>query len=103
MYNVNLTLFSLCGILLSLLLHVCLLSSLPQNMLAGLGELLDVAKDVLDVLVNDELQGWTLRQQRACIGAPDDTSLEQLEKWYTHPRQMAYTHTHTHTHTQTHI
>ncbi|XP_067101460.1 signal transducer and activator of transcription 2 isoform X1 [Osmerus mordax] len=54
-----------------------------KSMLAGLGELLDVAKDLLDVLVNDELQGWQLRQQRACIGAPDDTSLEQLEKWFT--------------------
>lgn len=44
--------------------------------------LLDVAEDLLCVLVREELVQWQRRQQKACIGAPDSTCLDQLEKWY---------------------
>lgn len=47
--------------------------------------LLDVAEDLLCVLVREELVQWQRRQQKACIGAPDSTCLDQLEKWYSSP------------------
>uniref|UniRef100_A0A4W5KVL4 Signal transducer and activator of transcription n=1 Tax=Hucho hucho TaxID=62062 RepID=A0A4W5KVL4_9TELE len=52
-------------------------------MLSGIGVLLDGAEELLCVLVREELVQWQRRQQKACIGAPDSTCLDQLEKWFT--------------------
>ncbi|XP_014022633.1 signal transducer and activator of transcription 1-alpha/beta isoform X3 [Salmo salar] len=54
-----------------------------QSMLSGVGLLLDDAEEVLFVLVREELVQWQRRHQKACIGAPDSTCLDQLEKWFT--------------------
>lgn len=35
--------------------------------------------------IKDELEGWKRRQQISCIGAPENTDLEPLEKWYDRP------------------
>lgn len=32
--------------------------------------------------MQNELVEWQRRQQKACIGAPDDVCLDQLENWY---------------------
>ncbi|XP_064408459.1 LOW QUALITY PROTEIN: signal transducer and activator of transcription 1 [Latimeria chalumnae] len=42
------------------------------------------AEALLEILVNEELVEWKRRQQTACIGAPEDTSLDNLENWFTH-------------------
>jgi hypothetical protein len=47
-----------------------------------MGVLLDGVEELLCVLVREELVQWQRRQQKACIGAPDSTCLDQLEKWY---------------------
>ncbi|KAK1795723.1 hypothetical protein P4O66_001206 [Electrophorus voltai] len=39
--------------------------------------------DSLLCMVLEELEEWKSRQQISCIGAPDDTNLEPLEKWFT--------------------
>uniref|UniRef100_A0A6Q2X0G5 Signal transducer and activator of transcription n=1 Tax=Esox lucius TaxID=8010 RepID=A0A6Q2X0G5_ESOLU len=54
-----------------------------KSMLSGIGALLDMAEELLCVLVREELVHWQRRQQKACIGAPDNTCLDQLEKWFT--------------------
>uniref|UniRef100_A0A668AV00 Signal transducer and activator of transcription n=1 Tax=Myripristis murdjan TaxID=586833 RepID=A0A668AV00_9TELE len=36
-----------------------------------------------NVLVKKELLEWQKRQQKACIGAPDNVCLDQLENWFT--------------------
>ncbi|XP_064822344.1 signal transducer and activator of transcription 2 isoform X3 [Oncorhynchus masou masou] len=54
-----------------------------KSMLSGMGVLLDVVEELLCVLVREELVQWQRRQQKACIGAPDSTCLDQLEKWFT--------------------
>uniref|UniRef100_A0A4W5KVK1 Signal transducer and activator of transcription n=1 Tax=Hucho hucho TaxID=62062 RepID=A0A4W5KVK1_9TELE len=54
-----------------------------SSMLSGIGVLLDGAEELLCVLVREELVQWQRRQQKACIGAPDSTCLDQLEKWFT--------------------
>uniref|UniRef100_A0A6Q2YZZ3 Signal transducer and activator of transcription n=1 Tax=Esox lucius TaxID=8010 RepID=A0A6Q2YZZ3_ESOLU len=54
-----------------------------EFMLSGIGALLDMAEELLCVLVREELVHWQRRQQKACIGAPDNTCLDQLEKWFT--------------------
>uniref|UniRef100_A0A4W5KVW0 Signal transducer and activator of transcription n=1 Tax=Hucho hucho TaxID=62062 RepID=A0A4W5KVW0_9TELE len=56
---------------------------LSMGMLSGIGVLLDGAEELLCVLVREELVQWQRRQQKACIGAPDSTCLDQLEKWFT--------------------
>ena len=53
-----------------------------QTMLSDLTKLLDRAETLQVVLVQRELGDWQRRQQRACIGAPDNVCLDQLEKWY---------------------
>ncbi|KAM3878570.1 signal transducer and activator of transcription 2 [Diretmus argenteus] len=53
-----------------------------KTMLSDLVKLLD-RSETLTVLVNKQLVEWQRRQQRACIGAPDNTCLDQLEKWFT--------------------
>lgn len=55
-----------------------------QSTLIELTKLLDRAEDLINVLVNKELVDWQRRQQKACIGAPDDVCLDELEKWYVH-------------------
>uniref|UniRef100_A0A673YVG8 Signal transducer and activator of transcription n=1 Tax=Salmo trutta TaxID=8032 RepID=A0A673YVG8_SALTR len=54
-----------------------------KSMLSGMGVLLDGAEELLCVLVREELVQWQRRQQKACIGSPDSTCLDQLEKWFT--------------------
>ena len=46
--------------------------------------LLTVIEEVVSVLVEEELVQWRWRQQKAYIGAPEDSSLEKLEEWYAH-------------------
>ncbi|XP_066521587.1 signal transducer and activator of transcription 2 isoform X2 [Hoplias malabaricus] len=43
---------------------------------------LDSAKLLLDLIL-EELDEWRRRQQISCIGAPENTNLELLEKWFT--------------------
>uniref|UniRef100_A0A669BST9 Signal transducer and activator of transcription n=1 Tax=Oreochromis niloticus TaxID=8128 RepID=A0A669BST9_ORENI len=50
--------------------------------LSGLNNILDRTQDIIDVLVKKELVEWQRRQQKACIGAPDNVCLDQLEKWF---------------------
>uniref|UniRef100_A0A7N6BUT0 Signal transducer and activator of transcription n=1 Tax=Anabas testudineus TaxID=64144 RepID=A0A7N6BUT0_ANATE len=38
--------------------------------------------ELIDLLVKKELVEWQRRQQKACIGAPDNVCLDHLEKWY---------------------
>ncbi|XP_043979370.1 signal transducer and activator of transcription 2 [Gambusia affinis] len=54
-----------------------------KSTLADLNKLLDRAEDLIDLLVRKELVDWQRRQQRSCIGAPDNVCLDQLEKWFT--------------------
>ncbi|XP_030634567.1 signal transducer and activator of transcription 2 [Chanos chanos] len=51
--------------------------------LSDLTGLLDFAEELLCVLVEKELVEWSRRLQVSCIGAPEDTSLDLLEKWFT--------------------
>uniref|UniRef100_A0A7N6AV73 Signal transducer and activator of transcription n=1 Tax=Anabas testudineus TaxID=64144 RepID=A0A7N6AV73_ANATE len=39
--------------------------------------------ELIDLLVKKELVEWQRRQQKACIGAPDNVCLDHLEKWFT--------------------
>ncbi|KAG7249938.1 hypothetical protein CRUP_021010 [Coryphaenoides rupestris] len=41
-----------------------------------------LAEQVVSTLVEEELSRWRLRQQLACIGAPQDSSLHKLQTWY---------------------
>lgn len=54
---------------------------LSQNFLSDISTMLDAADVLRSVLIDEELVDWKWRQQKSCIGAPDDTSLEHLEKW----------------------
>ncbi|KAM4741823.1 signal transducer and activator of transcription 2 isoform 1-T2 [Anableps anableps] len=54
-----------------------------KSTLADLNKLLDRAEDLISLLVQKELVDWQRRQQKFCIGAPDNVSLDQLEKWFT--------------------
>ncbi len=60
--------------------HVVIVS-LSQNFLSEISALLDAADVLRSALIDEELVDWKRRQQKSCIGAPDDTSLEHLEKW----------------------
>uniref|UniRef100_A0A8C9ARN3 Signal transducer and activator of transcription n=1 Tax=Prolemur simus TaxID=1328070 RepID=A0A8C9ARN3_PROSS len=64
-------------------------------------EVLDASKALLGrsttliELLLPKLEEWKVQQQKACIGAPPDNRLEQLEKWFTagakllfHQRQL---------------
>lgn len=46
-------------------------------------EILKKAEDLIETLVKKELVEWQRRQQKSCIGAPDNISLDLLEKWFT--------------------
>ncbi|CAJ1051082.1 signal transducer and activator of transcription 2 isoform X1 [Xyrichtys novacula] len=54
-----------------------------KSTLYDLNKLLDRSDDLTAILVNKELMEWQKRQQKACIGAPDNICLDQLEKWFT--------------------
>ncbi|KAG7255395.1 hypothetical protein CRUP_025200, partial [Coryphaenoides rupestris] len=57
------------------------------NGLPDLGYLMSssevLAEQVVSTLVEEELSRWRLRQQLACIGAPQDSSLYKLQTWFT--------------------
>nr|XP_046239885.1 signal transducer and activator of transcription 2 isoform X2 [Scatophagus argus] len=54
-----------------------------KKMLSDINKLLDKTDSVIDILVKKELIEWQRRQQKACIGAPDNVCLDQLENWFT--------------------
>ncbi|RXN07796.1 signal transducer and activator of transcription 1-alpha beta-like isoform X1 [Labeo rohita] len=54
-----------------------------RNFLSDISVMLNTADVLRLALINEELVDWKRRQQKSCIGAPDDTSLEHLEKWFT--------------------
>ncbi|XP_068449573.1 signal transducer and activator of transcription 2 isoform X1 [Clinocottus analis] len=54
-----------------------------KSTLSDLNKLLDRTDDLVDILVKKELVEWQRRQQKACIGAPDNVFLDQLEKGFT--------------------
>ncbi|NXV39502.1 STAT2 protein, partial [Rissa tridactyla] len=53
-----------------------------QEVLAQMQQLLGRSETLRDFL-QQELGAWRERQQRACMGAPADTSLRLLETWFT--------------------
>ncbi|XP_014748012.1 PREDICTED: signal transducer and activator of transcription 2 [Sturnus vulgaris] len=53
-----------------------------REVLAQMQQLLG-RSETLQELLQEELGGWRLRQQRLCLGAPGDTSLRPLETWFT--------------------
>ncbi|KAK2862222.1 hypothetical protein Q5P01_001755 [Channa striata] len=59
------------------------LNECRKNTLSDLKKLLDKAEELIDLLVKKELVEWQRRQQKACIGAPDNVFLDELEKWFT--------------------
>ncbi|XP_037346122.2 signal transducer and activator of transcription 2 [Pungitius pungitius] len=54
-----------------------------KSTLLELNKLLDRTDVLIGILVKKELVEWQRRQQKACIGAPDNVCLDQLEKWFT--------------------
>ncbi|XP_056605751.1 signal transducer and activator of transcription 2 [Triplophysa dalaica] len=54
-----------------------------RKFLADVSTMMSSANCLCSLLVDEELVDWKRRQQISCIGAPDDTSLEQLERWFT--------------------
>ncbi|KAM9483316.1 signal transducer and activator of transcription 2 isoform 2-T2 [Clarias gariepinus] len=58
------------------------LNAARKSFLSGATSLLETA-DQLQVVLLEELDEWKRRQQVSCIGAPEDTNLEPLEKWFT--------------------
>ncbi|MEQ2303363.1 hypothetical protein AMECASPLE_016051 [Ameca splendens] len=44
---------------------------------------LNQSDQIVTTLTSVELPKWKRRQQLACIGSPEDTSLELLQKWFT--------------------
>lgn len=59
------------------------LNDCRKSTLSDLNKLLDRIDDLTNTLVKKELVEWQRRQQKACIGAPDNVCLDQLEKWFT--------------------
>ncbi|KAM9409499.1 LOW QUALITY PROTEIN: signal transducer and activator of transcription 2 [Pholidichthys leucotaenia] len=59
------------------------LNECRKRTLSDLKKILDWAENLIDLLVKKELTEWQRRQQKACIGAPDNVCLDQLEKWFT--------------------
>lgn len=59
------------------------LNDCRKRTLSDLIKLLDRTEDLISTLVQKELVEWQRRQQKACIGAPDDVCLDQLENWFT--------------------
>uniref|UniRef100_A0A4W4F1P3 Signal transducer and activator of transcription n=1 Tax=Electrophorus electricus TaxID=8005 RepID=A0A4W4F1P3_ELEEL len=61
---------------------MCLKLIINHSFLSQMSSLLE-SFDSLLCMVLEELEEWKSRQQISCIGAPDDTNLEPLEKWFT--------------------
>ncbi|XP_051804165.1 signal transducer and activator of transcription 2 isoform X2 [Acanthochromis polyacanthus] len=59
------------------------LNDCRKSTLADINKVLDWSDDLINLLVKKELVEWQRRQQKACIGAPDNVCLDQLEKWFT--------------------
>lgn len=53
-----------------------------KKTLVKLQDILNKAEGLMETLVRKELEEWKRRQQKSCIGAPDNVSLDQLEKWF---------------------
>ncbi|XP_053492351.1 signal transducer and activator of transcription 2 isoform X2 [Ictalurus furcatus] len=53
-----------------------------KSFLSETASLLNSAEHLLSMLL-EELVEWKRRQEVSCIGAPEDTNLEPLEKWFT--------------------
>ncbi|XP_058258150.1 signal transducer and activator of transcription 2 isoform X1 [Hemibagrus wyckioides] len=58
------------------------LNNARKSFLFETESLLETAHRLLRILL-EELNEWKRRQQVSCIGAPEDTNLEPLEKWFT--------------------
>ncbi|XP_047669508.1 signal transducer and activator of transcription 2 isoform X2 [Tachysurus fulvidraco] len=56
--------------------------SARKSFLSEMTSLLEGAHHLQEIL-SEELEDWKHKQQVSCIGAPEDTSLEPLEKWFT--------------------
>ncbi|KAF7655819.1 hypothetical protein LDENG_00049430 [Lucifuga dentata] len=54
-----------------------------QMVLQQIVDILNLAQQIVSALTAVELPEWKCRQQQACIGAPIDTCLNQLETWFT--------------------
>lgn len=59
------------------------LNDCRKKTLINLFEILKKAEALIETLVRKELVEWQRRQQKSCIGAPDNISLDLLEKWFT--------------------
>ncbi|KAM4609008.1 signal transducer and activator of transcription 1-alpha/beta-like isoform 1-T2 [Polymixia lowei] len=46
-------------------------------------DILQLADQIVSSLISVELPEWKVRQQSACIGARTDTSIDQLQMWFT--------------------
>ncbi|XP_061299887.1 signal transducer and activator of transcription 2-like [Pezoporus flaviventris] len=53
-----------------------------REVLAQIQQLLGRSETLQDFVLQ-ELEAWRDRQQRACMGAPEDTNLRPLETWFT--------------------
>ncbi|XP_041097800.1 signal transducer and activator of transcription 2 isoform X2 [Polyodon spathula] len=54
-----------------------------KNLLVSIRNILGIADSLLVSLVKEELVDWRRRQQKACIGAPENVCLNRLEQWFT--------------------
>ncbi|XP_027136236.1 signal transducer and activator of transcription 1-alpha/beta isoform X2 [Larimichthys crocea] len=54
-----------------------------QIVLQQIENILKLAEEIVVTLTDVELPEWKCRQQMACIGAPADTCLDNLQKWFT--------------------
>ncbi|XP_078287613.1 signal transducer and activator of transcription 1-like isoform X2 [Rhinoraja longicauda] len=54
-----------------------------KKVLQKFAEFISKAEVLLSMLVKEELADWKRRQQKACIGAPVNVCLDQLENWFT--------------------
>ncbi|XP_023192479.1 signal transducer and activator of transcription 1-like [Xiphophorus maculatus] len=59
------------------------ISQTKQVVLQRLVRVLNEAAGSVQTLTGAELPQWRRRQQRSCIGSPEDASLDLLEKWFT--------------------
>ncbi|XP_076613282.1 signal transducer and activator of transcription 2 isoform X2 [Chaetodon auriga] len=59
------------------------LNECKKSTVSDLSKILDKSEDLTNILVKKELMEWQRRQQKACIGAPDNVCLDQLENWFT--------------------
>lgn len=64
----------------------CMLNSIDKNrrtVLSKFHVLLQKSEALLNLLAYEELSEWKVHQKKACIGAPLDTSLTEMENWFT--------------------